>query len=219
MPRTVIDIRNASLDQFKDFVFDHAVHSIGSDQVWYHQFDLEIRFDDEHNARCFIKMLTDAKGLLSKYDSEKLEQGCWAMFSGFDGNLNYLIWDSAIPIKTKEDLIASMYFIYRDLFAVDPLGEACEMWWDGLAYEIHPLKRADPENNPHDKRIQDAMFEVLSKILLLESVHCQSAALHGLNHVAHPDTENIVKKYVESHPELSEADIDYAYRCAKGNAL
>ena len=139
MTETMIDIREATLREFEDFIFDHAVHGIGSDKVWYHQFDLVIHYDAAHNVQCLIDLFRNAQSLPSKYDHAKLEQGCWAMFgAGFDGNLNDLIWESEIPLELKETLISSMFFMYRDLFALYPLGEACEMWWDGLAYVNSP---------------------------------------------------------------------------------
>lgn len=220
MTKTTIDIREATLSEFEDFIFDHEVHGVGSDKVWYHQFDLVIHYSAAHNARCLVELFRNARGLPSKYDRAKLEQGCWAMFgAGFDGNLNDLIWECEIPLETKEDLISSMFFLYRDLFALDPLGEACEMWWDGLAYDINPMNFVDPANNAAHKKIQNAMFETLAKILKLDSVDCQWAALHGLNHVLHPETNRVVKDFVESNPDLSDEDVEYAILCANGQAM
>lgn len=217
---TTIDIRNASLDAFQSFVFDHDVHEIGSEQTWYHDPGLTVLFDPEHSATCFTEMLENAGSLLSRFDRAQVEQGCWAMFgAGSDGNLNELIWHDDVSIQAKETLIESMYDVYRDLFSHDPLGEACEMWWDGLAYDIHPMGVADVVHNPEHRRIQDAMFKTLAKILKLNSIDCQSAALHGLNHVAHPDTERLIESFIKDHPELSDESIEYARLCAKGQAL
>lgn len=220
MADKIFDVRHANLPEFEDFVFQHDVHNIASSDTWYHQLDLEIRYDPAHNARRLIEMFEGAQSLLGKYTRAQLEQGCWALFgAGFDGNLETLIWENDLPVETKETLIQSMYYMYRDLFAIDPLETACEMWWDGLAYDIHPMGRADPQTNPEHKRIQNVMFETLSKILALDAVHCQFAALHGLNHVRHPDTNALVKEYVESNPALSNSDVEYAALCANGDAL
>ena len=84
MEKKYFDIRKASLNEVEDFVFDHEVHSVGSDDVWYHQFDLTILFDPQHSAECFCEMFEKAGTLFAKYDRAKLEQGCWAMFgAGF----------------------------------------------------------------------------------------------------------------------------------------
>jgi len=81
------------------------------------------------------------------------------------------------------------------------------------------MHRADPANNAAHKRIQNAMFETLSKILKLDSVDCQSAALHGLNHVFHPETKSVVKNFIESNPDLSDEFVEYATLCANGQAM
>ena len=220
MEKKYFDIRKASLNEFEDFMFDHEVHSVGSDDVWYHQFDLTILFDPQHSAECFCEMFEKAGTLFAKYDRAKLEQGCWAMFgAGFKGNLPELIWESEIPIHAKDALIESMFFVYRDLFARNPLGHACMMWWDGLAYDIHPSEIADTTYNPSHKRIQHAMFLTLTKILGMESPDCQFAALHGMNHVAHPLTRETVMKFISDHPELSAEDVEYAEDCANGRAM
>ena len=220
MTGKTIDVRQATLREFQEFVFEHDVHDVGSSDVWYHQFDLVIRYDPANNAQRLIELFKRAESLFDKYSRAQLEQGCWALFgAGFHGNLTTLIWDSELPIETKESLIHAMFYMFRDLFAADPLGEACEMWWDGLAYDIHPMKRADPRNNPEHKRIQSAMFETLSKILCLDAKHCQFAALHGLNHVYHPNTGDFVRDYVESNPALSDEEVEYATFCANGEAM
>ncbi len=141
------------------------------------------------------------------------------MVSGFDGNLEELIWRGAISIGAKEKLVSSMYYLYRDLFSREPLGDACEMFWDGIAYEINPMRRVDTINNTEHRRIQNAMFETLTKILKLDERHCQFAALHGLNHVFHPDTDAVIKRFVQSRPDLTDREVEYATACANGRAL
>jgi len=220
MAKMTIDIRGASLSEFQDFVFDHEVHPVGSAQTWYHQFDLTIHYDANRNAALLTRVFMDARSLLDNYEKSKLEQGFWAMMgSGFDGNVNDLIWESSISIGAKEKLISSMYYLYSDLFSHEPLGETCGMWWDGLAYEINPMRRVDTINNMEHRRIQNAMFETLAKILKLEQCHCQFAALHGLNHVFHPDTNNLIKSFVQSRPDLTDEEVEYATACANGTAM
>ncbi|MEL6839503.1 MAG: hypothetical protein AAFP85_09435 [Pseudomonadota bacterium] len=208
------------MSEFLNFVFDHEVRPVGSDKTWYHQFDLDIHYDPYHNAELFTCVFLDARSLLDSYEKSKLEQGFWAMTgAGFDGNLNDIIWESSIAIGAKEKLISSMYYLYRDLFSQEPFGETCEMWWDALAYEINPMKRVDTINNTEHRRIQSAMFETLAKILDLDQHHCQFAALHGLNHVFHPETDDLIKNFVKSHPDLTDLEVEYATACANGRAM
>ena len=67
--------------------------------------------------------------------------------------------------------------------------------------------------------MQDVMFETISAILFLDSPHCQKAALHGLGHLHHPDTQPLVQRYLEAHPSLAEADREYALAAARFEVL
>ena len=93
------------------------------------------------------------------------------------------------------------------------------MWWDALAYCINPMKHVDPVGNPFHKRIQDVMFKTLAQILELDSPDCQSAALHGFNHVLHPDAKALVDDFIRRSPDLPQEYIDYAYHCVAGRAM
>lgn len=220
MTQNTYDIRTASQREFEDFVFDHDPKVFGANDAWYHRLDTTVKYDATHSAQCFIKMFRSAASLFAKYEREKLEQGFWAMTgASFDGSLDDLVWRSHIATELKEELIEAMFFIFRDVFARDPLGEACEMWWDSLAYCIHPMKHVDPVGNPVHKRIQDAMFKTLAEIFKLGSPDCQSAALHGFNHVLHPDTKALVDDYAKRRPDLPRDFIDYAYHCVAGRAM
>jgi len=58
--------------------------------------------------------------------------------------------------------------------------------------------------------MQDVMFETLSNILALDSEFCQRAALHGLGHLHHPGTEQLVQQYLEQHSALDGELREYA---------
>ena len=64
--------------------------------------------------------------------------------------------------------------------------------------------------------MQDAIFEALVQILRLDSLTCQRAALHGLGHLRHRETEKAVQDFLDRNPNLSEDDRTYAHACAKG---
>lgn len=214
------DLRHADLLQFQAFIFDHAVPERTHDENWYFDSNLWIDYDEEINADLFMKLFKGSRELLDKYPRGQIEQGCWAMMSdGLDGDVHQLIWDSKIDTQTKERLIESMFDLYANLFSTDPLETAGFMWWDSLAYDFNPMNRADPEGNEEHRRIRDAMFRTLTRILQLEPLACQRAALHGLNHVLHPDTETVIDEYLAKSTELTEDDRKYALACSHGKAL
>jgi hypothetical protein len=63
--------------------------------------------------------------------------------------------------------------------------------------------------------MQDVIFETLNRILRLDSVPCQTAALHGLGHLHHPDTERVIEQYLQGNPMVSPKLRDYALAAAK----
>jgi len=56
----------------------------------------------------------------------------------------------------------------------------------------------------------------LSKLLELESVSCRIDALHGLNHLAHPGKERLIRQYLDRHAGLDEDHRLYAEKAIAG---
>jgi hypothetical protein len=69
------------------------------------------------------------------------------------------------------------------------------MWWDAFAYEWHCGNRSRVKGG-EDEQMQDVMFETLERILDLPGDGCQAAALHGLGHLHHPSTEELIQRYL-----------------------
>ena len=67
--------------------------------------------------------------------------------------------------------------------------------------------------------MQDVIFETLAKILELDSLRSQADALHGLGHLHHPQTEQLISKYIASHPEITPDAKKYALAAAKFQVL
>jgi hypothetical protein len=63
--------------------------------------------------------------------------------------------------------------------------------------------------------MQDVMLETLADILFLDSQFCQTAALHGLGHLHHPETQALIQRYRADHPSLTEAQKEYALAAAR----
>jgi hypothetical protein len=63
--------------------------------------------------------------------------------------------------------------------------------------------------------MQDVIFETLTKILRLDSVACQTAALHGFSHLQHPSTEQVIGAYVQGKPEIDPELKAYALAAAR----
>lgn len=129
------DLRQVSFEGFHQFLFDHKVAVKGEDDPWYWDFNLWIDYDEAYLANLYIRLFENADCLLDLYPKDKLEQGFWAITNVNLENSTYnLIWDSDLPITTKEMLISSMYYVYEKFFFKEPLETSSEMWWDSLAF-------------------------------------------------------------------------------------
>jgi hypothetical protein len=209
------DLRGRTLDEVTDFVFAHPVPIDPDDETGWWWKD-EFTFDPAEHVAHMTAILRNADVLRRRYSREQLEQGFWLLISGVEAGLEDLIWDTRVPWEARARLIEATVELYRDLFAADPLDSSAWMFWDALAYR-YCVPILHPKTDPEDRRIQDAMFGALRQILEIESPACQRAALHGLGHLRHPDTESVVTAYLERHPELSEDDRQYALACITGD--
>jgi len=93
-----------------------------------------------------------------------------------------------------------------------------EMWWDALCYDWH-CGNKKRERGGEDRSMQDVMFETLRSILAQDSEICHGAALHGLGHLHHPDTKQLIDVYLTQHPALKKEWRDYALAAARFEVL
>lgn len=214
------DLRDISLNDFQKFLFDHDVTGEDErDSRWDADFQMWIDGDFEYVANLYIEMFSRGEELFDLYTKDQLQQGLWISMGG---GLNHftaydLVWESNLSIDIKEKLICSMYDLYSNVFIQDPLMYTCNMWWDSFAYSFF---RIDPNKNIEHQRIQNAMFATLQKILLLDSMDCQFAALHGLGHLRHPNTTIVIHEYIQKNRDsLTDDDIAYAEACITGNIM
>ncbi|WP_227429401.1 hypothetical protein [Psychrobacter sp. I-STPA6b] len=78
------------------------------------------------------------------------------------------------------------------------------------------------EKLAYDSRIDNVMFATLNKILQLDSKECQYGALHGLNHLQHPDTKTSIDQYIATQADLDNLDYDdikFARACITGRVM
>jgi hypothetical protein len=207
-----IDLRGRDLEGVTDFIFGHLVPEDPNSKGWY--WDVDPTFDPREQVTHLTAIFRNAADLRARYSPGQLEQGFWYLISGADGGLSDLLWNSAVPWDARAELIDATVALYRDLFAIDPLDTSSHMFWDGIAYD-YGLTR-NPETNAEDRRVQDAMFDALLQILGLDSLPCKRAALHGLGHLRHRETEKAIKDFLARNPSLSEKDRAYALACARG---
>jgi hypothetical protein len=73
---------------------------------------------------------------------------------------------------------------------------------------------------PEQQTIQNALLDVLVRILRLPHLPTQSAALHGLGHLHHPAVPKIVQEYIDLHKDDWSSDaFEYLEACRDGTVL
>lgn len=223
------DLRTICYEGFLDFIFDHPVAAqfLGTNRnvdphstaCWYDAVDLDIDFDPARNCEYFALLFCDSLELKKRYSRSQLEQGFWWMQTSFnDGSAADVLWTDSLPVERRVAMVEAMYFLCSEFFAAMPLGRAPHMWWENLASGI-PGHVGGPNWWADRQRIENAMFQTLAKLLERDAENCHIDALHGLNHLAHPGKEPLIREYLARHAWLDEEHRLYAERAIAGALL
>ena len=213
-PRTDEDITHSSFEEFVAFLFARTVPAEGEKRnPWY--WNVDVTFDPERVCRYYVRLFREPTSLLERFSKAQLEQGFWAIQScNLSCSVSQVIWDTNLPFAVREECVRSMFDLFRSLFAAESLETSVQMWWDSLCYDWHCGNRRR-ERGGEDAAMQEVMFQTLSSLLALDSAICQRAALHGLGHLHHPGTEELVQQYLSQRASLSKEWVGYALAAAR----
>lgn len=217
-PLTRANLTNVSFDEFVAFLFDHEIPS-EEEKVdpWY--WHAEVEFDPRKICGFYVRMFREPEFLLTAYSKTQLEEGFWAIQGpNLECSVARIIEDSDLPLPVREECIGSMFDLFKRFFAAEPLDTSAQMWWDALCYDWHCGTR-NRERGGEDLKLQDAYFETLTRVLAIDSETCQGAALHGLGHLHHPQTKELINRFIEEHPSLTQERKAYALSAAKFEVL
>ena len=70
-----------------------------------------------------------------------------------------------------------------------------------------------------DERVVNEMYLALKRILFMDSLECQGAALHGLGHITHHGKEALINRYLRKYPDLHPNIRSYALASIEGKVL
>jgi hypothetical protein len=215
--RIECDLIGVSFDEYVAFLFDKPVPQAHEKEKWY--WNVDVAFSPDEIASHYIQLFTEPAFLLSRFLKPELEEGFWAIQSGNLGcDVPHIIWHRSLPFATRENCVRSMFYLFERLFSIEPLETAANMWWHSLCYDWHCGVRSR-SNGGDDERMQDVMFETLSQILHLQSLSCQVDALHGLGHLHHPDTREVIQQYLDRYPNLDAETKAYALAASEFRVL
>lgn len=212
----LIDLSQFSFEEFISFLFDREIPPKSEKwNPWY--WHTETAFDPTRICDYYIRLFTRPRFLLDRFSAVQLEEGLWAISSqaNLGCSVTDLIWNTELPVAVREQCVKSMFNLYRDLFAIEPCVSAGGMWWDSVCWHLWHRGKKDRLRGGEDLSMQDVIFETLVEILALESENCQSAALHGLGHLHHPATKEVIENYICRHPALTDEARAYALAAAR----
>jgi hypothetical protein len=217
-PPKSVDLNNVSFDVFIAFLFDHEVDQsipLESEKYdpWY--FHVEVEFDAKNVSAHYVRMFRQPEFLLTLFTKAQLEEGFWAIQGpNLDCSVSQIVKNSDLPLPIREECIRSMVDLFKHLFATEPLDTSVQMWWDSLCYDWHCGNRKR-ERGGEDLELQNLFFGTLTNVLAIDSWICQGAALHGLGHLHHPQTKELIERFIDEHPALTQDQKAYALAAAK----
>jgi hypothetical protein len=211
---THVDLTNSSFDEFVAFLFDHDVslESEGRDYWYWH---VEAEFDAKKIGSYYVQLFRQPEFLLTRFTNMQLEEGFWAIQGpNLDCSVFRILNNSDLPLSVREECIRSMSHLFRRLFATEQFDSSVQMWWDSLCYDWHCGNR-DRERGGEDLELQDIFFQTLADVLSVDSWICQWAALHGLGHLHHPLTKELINRFIDKQRSLTQEQKAYALAAAR----
>jgi hypothetical protein len=176
---------------------------------------MEVEFDAKKIGEYYIQLFRQPEFLLKRFTTLQLQEGFWAIQGpNLDCSVFRVIEDRDLPLLAREECIASMADLFKRLFAAHPFDTSVQMWWDSLCYDWHCGNRKR-ERGGEDLELQDIFFHTLANVLAIDSWICQGAALHGLGHLHHPQTKELIERFVDERPSLTSEQKAYALAAAR----
>ena len=231
---SLFDLSQLSFEEFVSFFFDH---DMATEEFWYRNpsFDSLSDLDDDGVAAPLVivehmtRLFTNFAETVSEFSLAQVNAGIWAMFTYGSFRLQKHLWLPSVPLANRLRCIQSMYFVYSEYVAKStaPEMENCfQMWWDFVAsgfWEqlIGRIEEGDVAAlNAEQRRLLDAMFETLSKILALTDERTQGYALHGLGHLQHPGVQKLVQEFLDQHRrKMNDDTIRWVEMCRDGKVM
>ena len=217
MDRQQLDITQYSFEQFIDFLFSREITNPDFDpnkpEVWY--WHTEVTFDPIKVSEFYLLLFRNPEFLSERFSKLQMDAALWSIqVDNLDCSVHGIIFNTDLPQVTRIRCIESMFDLFQKLFINEPLDTAVFMWWDSLCYDWHSGNR-NRDLGGDDLKLQDVFFVTLSRVLFIDSETCQKSALHGLGHLHHPDTKQLVDRYLQENPGLSEDLRTYAVAAAQ----
>jgi hypothetical protein len=142
-----------------------------------------------------------------------------------NAELGHRYTSPVVPESLRIRFVESMRPLILAVCASEPVREAVReplfQWWDCFAIgdragQGGPAVSVLYESFPAETRLIAAVeLQVLTSLLWADERLCCESALHGLNHLLHPNSADTVASFITQRREwlIGEDLLDYAVRC------
>lgn len=195
--------------------------------------------DARRHLEHYIRFCEEARAILWLYkaDASRIESVTWKLTHGtanvlWSDRLTDDIWlPEARPThRLRLQALEAMAIPYEDVYrfiAEDFVGSAFFMWWEAVigcfrgAYDRPAVKGDYQAETPEEIAERDAIMDTLERILAIDSLDCQLAACHGLNHLSHPRRAEVVEAFIKTYAaDGGDPDtLRWLYTCRDGEAM
>ncbi|HEX6806451.1 MAG TPA: hypothetical protein VF118_00605 [Gemmatimonadaceae bacterium] len=226
----LIDLRNATVEEFTTALFDHTPREELEDKPWYFADDLHFVVEPERQVANMTAVLEHAGNLIDRYSSPQIEEGLWCMIGGcwFDEFFGHA-WNPSIALEPRLAAIDSIYFLYDQLLAARPF-ESIHFRHpdllprrfaniDYMVTDLMLLGRGRDRPTADARRLRDACLRVFVRLLHHPAPVAQYSALHGLGHLNRAKGRAEIALYIAQHDDLSEDQLEYAHDAMRGDVL
>jgi hypothetical protein len=213
---------NPRYQEWLKYVFDHEV----ADKLpqWYYAEDAPVfEASDDEMTELISQTFLNAGKDLTKYTDAQVDQGIWYFVSMSCSDFLCSLNSSEAPLEKRLEAIQNIFHLYSDCFTKrcaetlghlseegSPLNSSCYMFWD-----ISPLTVGEAQE------IQDAILNVLEKILTIQHRACRESAFHGLSemfYLRQEAVQEIIDRFL-GKTQLDEKLLAYARNAREGNVL
>jgi hypothetical protein len=222
----VVDL---SYEDWIEHAFSHEVRRHGN--PWFFDDDPPWWHPTPAVAVAYLtRLFFSSEASLAFFSDAQIAQGLTYLVSTSASGDSGWLYSRTVPVAARLACVEAIHELFANLFAPRcapalghlsepgaeaPLNIVCYMWWD----EFPCL--ALPDDADH-RSLHEAALSVMRRILHLDSIACQEAALHGLGHWArgHPSlVGSVVDEFLVAHPAARSQLITYARSARCGCVL
>ncbi len=187
--------------------------------------------DPENELVSLTDYFSNSEFWLRTYSTDEYARAVWHLAGTASYDFFRPVFDPAIEWSIREAAILAVTPLFENFFTKyctpkcshgtvraipgENINLICYMFWD--ICPLHPDMCDD-----QDHAYTDSCFDVLARILAIDHVACQEAALHGLGHWAHRHGDRsaaIINRALRAPRPVPEVLESYARRAMVGDVM